>query len=40
MAKANAQYQARMNEMCTAAMPTTLKVTSGVNGFKVMDPFD
>ena len=32
--------KAMMNEMHATAMPTTLTVTSGVNGFKVMDPFD
>ena len=40
MAKAHAQYTTWMNEIRTPAIPTTLKVTSGVNGFKVMDPFD
>ena len=40
MAKADMQYQAMMNEMHTTVIPTTLKVTSGVNDFKVMDPFD
>ena len=39
MAKAHMHYQALLNERSTAAMPTILKVTSGVNGFKVMDPF-
>ena len=36
MAKAHAQYQATINENCA----TTLKVTSGSNGFRIMDPFD
>ena len=40
MAKAHAQYQALLNYRSTAAIPTSLKVTSGANGFKVMDPFD
>ena len=40
MAKAQAHYQALLKERSAAAMPTSLKVTSGANGFKVMDPFD
>ena len=40
MAKAHVQYQALLNDRGTAAIPTNLKVTSGANGFKVMDPFD
>ena len=40
MAKAHAYYQALLNERHTAAMPTSLKMTSGALGFKVMDPFD
>ena len=40
MAKAHAQYQALLNDRSTTAIPTSLKVTSGANGFKVMDPFD
>ena len=40
MAKALAQYQALLNDRSTAAIPTSLKVTSGANGSKVMDPFD
>ena len=39
MAKAHMQYQALLNDRSTAAIPTSLKVTSGANGFKVMDPF-
>ena len=39
MAKAHAHYQALLNDRSTAAIPTSLKVTSGANGFKVMDPF-
>ena len=33
-------YQTLLNERSTAAMPTSLKVTSRAAGFKVMDPFD
>ena len=40
MAKAHVHYQALFNERGTAAMSTSLKVTSGASGFKVMDPFD
>ena len=40
MAKAHAHYQAILNERGTAAIQTSLKVSSGANGFKVMDPFD
>ena len=40
MAKAHAQYQALLNDRGAAAIPTSLKVTSGANGFKVMDPSD
>ena len=40
MAKAHAHYQALLNHRSTAVIPTSLKVTSGANGFKVMDPFD
>ena len=40
MAKAHVQYQALLNEKSAAAMPASLKVTSGASGFKVMDPFD
>ena len=40
MAKAHTHYQALLNERGTAAMPTSLKVTSEASGFKVMDPFD
>ena len=38
--KAHVYYQALLNERSTVAMPTSLKVTSGASGFKVMDPFD
>ena len=40
MEKAHAQYQDLLKETRTAALPTTLKVTSSTDGFKVMDPFD
>ena len=40
MAKAHAQYQATVNENRAPTLPTTLKVTSGSNGFRIMDPFD
>ena len=39
MGKAHVQYQAFLNDRNTAVIPTSLKVTSGANGFKVMDPF-
>ena len=40
MTKAHVHYQALLNEKSIAAMPTSLKVTSGASGFKVMDPFN
>ena len=40
MEKAHTQYQDLLRETCAAALPTTLKVTSASDGFKVMDPFD
>ena len=40
MAKAHTHYQTLFNERSAAVIPTSLKVTSGANGFKVMDPFD
>ena len=40
MAKAHAQYQALLNDRSAAVISTSLKVTSGANGFKVMDPLD
>ena len=40
MEKAHAQYQDLLRESHAAALPTTLKVTSSSDGFKVMDPFD
>ena len=40
VAKAHAYYQAILNEKGTATPQTSLKVSSGSHGFKVMDPFD
>ena len=40
MAKAHAQYQEAIKENRTTTLPTTLKVTSGSNGFRIRDPFD
>ena len=40
MEKADAQYQDLLKGSCAAALPTTLKVTSGSDDFRVMDPFD
>ena len=40
MAKAHAQYQSLLNDRSAAVIPTSLKVTSKANCFKVMDPFD
>ena len=40
MAKAHAQYQDIIKESRAPTLPTTLKVTSGSNGFRIMDPFD
>ena len=40
MAKAHAQYQEAIKENCATTLLTTLKVTSGSNGFRIMDPFD
>ena len=40
MANAHVQYQATINENHAPTLPTTLKVTSGSNGFRIMDPFD
>ena len=36
--KAHMYYQALLNERSAAVMPTSLKMTSGTLGFKVMDP--
>ena len=40
MEKAHAQYQDLIKKSHAVALPTTLKVTSGSDGFRVMDPFD
>ena len=41
MTKAHAHYQAILNERGAAtSFQAILKVSSGANGFKVMDPFD
>ena len=40
MAKAHAHYQAILNERGTTTLPTSLKVSSGSHGFKVMDTFN
>ena len=40
VAKAHAHYQAILNERGTTTLPTSLKISSGSHGFKVMDPFD
>ena len=40
VAKAHAHYQAILNERGTTTLPTSLKISSGSHGFKVMDPFN
>ena len=40
MAKAHVHYQAILNEKSAATLQTSLKVFSGANDFKVMDPFN
>ena len=40
MAKTHAHYQAILNEKGAATLPTSLKISSGSHGFKVMDPFN
>ena len=40
MAKAHAQYQEAIKENHAITLLTTLKVTSGSDGFRIMDPFD
>ena len=40
MTKAHVHYQAILNERGAATLQTSLKVSSGANGFKVMDPFN
>ena len=37
---AHVHYQAILNERGAATLQTSLKVSSGANGFKVMDTFD
>ena len=36
--KAHVHYQAILNERGTTTLPTSLKISSGSHGFKVMDP--
>ena len=38
--KAHVHYQAILNEKSASTLQTSLKISSGANGFKVMDPFD
>ena len=40
MEKAHVQYEKLFKESRAPALPTTLKVTSSSDGFRVMDPFD
>ena len=40
MVKAHVHYQAILNKKGTATLQTSLKVSSGSHGFKVMDPFN
>ena len=40
MEKAHVQYQDLLKENRAATLPTTLKVTSSTDGFRVMDPFN
>ena len=40
MAKAHVHYKAILNERSAATPQTSLKVSSGANGFKVMEPFN
>ena len=40
MEKAHAHYEKLFKENRTPTLPTTLKVTSSSDGFRVMDPFD
>ena len=40
IAKDHTHYQDILNERDTATLQTSLKVSSGANGFKVMDPFN
>ena len=38
--KTHEQYQDFIKESHASTLPMTLKVTSGSNGFRIMDPFD
>ena len=38
VAKAHTHYQAILNERGTTTLPTSLKISSGSHGFKVMGP--
>ena len=40
VAKAHAHYQDILNERGATTLPTSLKISSGSHGFKVVDPFD
>ena len=40
MVKAHVHYQAILNERGATTLPTSLKVSSGSHGFKVMNPFN
>ena len=40
MEKTHVQYKKLLKETCAQALPPTLKVTSGTDGFRVMGPFD
>ena len=40
MEKTHVQYEKLLKETRAQALPPTLKVTSGTDGFRVMDPFD
>ena len=40
MEKTQAQYEELLKASCTQNFPSTLKVTSSSDGFRVMDPFD
>ena len=40
MEKTQAQYEVLLKASCTQNFPSTLKVTSSSDGFRVMDPFD
>ena len=40
MDKTHAQYEELLKASCAQNFPSTLKVTSSSEGFRVMDPFD